>query len=180
MGCPTLVPLIELPLPSVISTNSIYGPGIEALSHVATPYANNTWFPINGALLYQITIPSEYTVRSFRWFSGLATAGNWDIGLYDKNFSLLRSAGSTPHPGLNTLTETPVTPLSLQPGSYWIAFVADALTFSVWAAPWALPQSFFTSPVRSAAASFPLPTSIVPAATTGRLFQPLAIANALL
>ncbi len=170
MGCPTLVPLIELKLPSVISNFSRYGPGLEIANLAETTSANTTWGTANLAQLFEITIPSEFTARSLRFRSGAAVVGNYDFGIYDQNFSLLRALGSKVHPGANIFVEEVISALSLQPGNYWLAFVADNGGFGIRTRNASDGSELQTAPIRAATGSFPLPTAIIPTATpTDRL-----------
>lgn len=177
MATVAIVPLIELALPTVISTFSRYGPGIEIINQSTTNIQAVTWGTVDHAQLYQITLSAPFTIRSLLWRSGTASVGNYDFGVYDHRFSLLRSIGSTPAPLAGSNQTLPVTPLSLQPGNYWLAFVSDNAAFAILGRVPFSASAAFTSPIRGAAASFPLPQTVTPVKDLLPFLQPLAITS---
>jgi len=177
MGCEVLVPLLTLTLPHTISTPSAYimGPQLPSIAPAAPVSA--IWTTANNATLYPITLPSKYTVRFFRWPVGSVTSGNYDIGIYDGNFSLLRSLGSTAWPAALSFANLPITPLTLQPGRYWLAFVADNIVGQLF-----MYVPLFTLHTRLIGttgqnAAFPLPATITESGNVNFKIPLIAIAD---
>ena len=165
MATVAIVPLIELILPIHISSMSRYMLGIPHSAITNTPAIDVDWAFPNRALIYPLTIPAPFTVRFFQWLVGTVSVGNFDFGIYDSNFSLLRSLGSTPYPPADTYVSNPIISLKLQPGNYFVAFVASD----------ALARVYAVNPITTLIAqnvtffgtdnALPLPTTIIPTKT---------------
>lgn len=177
MATVAIVPLIELALPSVISSYSRYFLGSVAPSLAIAAPASIAWSVNNRANLYEFAIPAVFTIRFLRWQVGAVSSGNYDMGIYDRNFALLRSLGSTPFPAINTSQILAITPLTLQPGAYYVAFVVDNTTAEVVGLPPLTTQNMQIAGIRGATGSLPLPTTISPGTTPNAVMQNLAIAN---
>lgn len=160
MGCAPLVPLIEWPLPHRISTYTQYTFGNEMANLDQTAPISRTWTDANRATLIPLTIPSTYTVRSFQFAVGSVSSGNFDMGIYDSNGSLLRSLGSTALPAANVFSPIGIAALSLQPGHYWIAFVLDNVVGTILAQRPTNNRIIIIGGLRGINPGFPLPDTI--------------------
>ena len=125
MECFPLVPLISIPPPLVISPLSSYAAGMEAAAMNAAAPASATLPAPPRAYLHSFSIPFIFTARALFVVNGAVAAGNFDIGIYDANFSLLRSTGSTAQVGTALKQTVAITALKLQPGQYWLALAGD-------------------------------------------------------
>lgn len=155
-----VVPLISLPLPTRISSFSQYMFGTELANAMKTAPASLAWPDDNRAVLLPLTIPSPYTIRFFRFSAGAVQSGNFDMGVYDHFGTLLRSLGSTTFPAPNSFSSIPITALTLQPGTYFVAFVIDNQVAEVFGQGFVNARVLVIAGLRGASPAFPLPLSV--------------------
>lgn len=95
----------------------------------ATSATSNTAWIANLAVYVPFVVDVPSTIYEFYHFNGtLTTAYNIDYGIYNTDFSKVQSLGSTA--GTTTasaiINSTTWTDLTLEPGSYYMAFASDS------------------------------------------------------
>lgn len=117
-----LWPVVGMPSPVFIATYGKYGIGIEAAAMSGTAAASIT--TANQARICPIYVPDSFIARKLFWFPASQT-GNIDIGIYDENYSLIISSGSTPAGTTNVLAEYDIVDTYLSRGIYHLAIAVD-------------------------------------------------------
>jgi hypothetical protein len=139
--------------------------GVElAALGVAAP-SSTAWGTANLARIVPIVVVKTVEVVKAFWGNGASVAGNVDVAIYGTNAERFCATGSTGQVGVNVLQEATLTgTLRLTPGRYYMALALSSAAATVLAsAPSVqLLKAFGTA---QAASAFPLPASIVPAAT---------------
>ena len=136
--------------------------GVRYATVISAP-ASALWPSANLAIAVPYRLDDRITVRRLWLNNGTAVAGNVDIGIYDRSWNLLVSAGSTAQAGTGTLQYFDVTDTVIGPGLIYIAAsCSDAATATA---------VRFAHPVASSracgivqmAAALALPATFVPA-----------------
>jgi Right handed beta helix region/Periplasmic copper-binding protein (NosD) len=132
--------------------------------------ASQTHPTINYAITVRFKPSRNLAVSELAWFTGTATSGNYDIGVYSAAGARLWSLGSTAWPTTSIRNAVAVTGLTLTAGTeYLLAFAGDNTTGT-----WRGLAEAITDQVkmlngtflaRIVAAAFPLPSSITPGAS---------------
>lgn len=126
-----------LPSPPVITMASRLSQGAGLIrSGAGTPSSGvSPWSDAaNTVQAFEFTL--EATTTFYKGFAttGSAPASNFNIGLYDENYSLIASTGSVASgavalvPVVGTLSGTP----RLPPGLYYAGMLANATTTNLW------------------------------------------------
>lgn len=121
------------PAPSVYGTVGVHnslamtsGVGDHSLMVGATSTTAAAWPAANRALYIPFCV--EQTVTAFKMaFIVGASAGNYDVGLYDENGNRLVSLGSTAVPAAG-LAVADITDTVLRPGTYFMAMNCSTVT----------------------------------------------------
>lgn len=126
---------IAAAIAAIIPPVSPYYPGLpDRLVHItpfdleslgsAGPFGNDPTSAANGANLaqfYPFRIRTAVNIIRF-WVQHDTVAGTFDIGIYDKNFARLVSIGSTSKAGASSIQSVSVSPYTLNPGAYYLAY----------------------------------------------------------
>lgn len=134
--------------------------GLGSPASVAFPTAND-------AYLFPFRLGSDFTVAKLWWFNGGTASGNVDCGIYDQNFLLKTSTGSTAQSGTNAVQSVDITDYVLRKGLYYLAVSMDNGTGTLFAVSGTNP-TILTKTAGSVqmASAFALPSTITPAANT--------------
>jgi hypothetical protein len=110
-------------------------------------------------------VPESVTFTKMWWANGTAVAGNYDVGIYATDGTLLVSSGSTAAANANNLQSVDITDTTVARGTYYMAIVSDTsgTTQKIMSAlPAAgIPQSFGL--LQQASVTLPLATNASPA-----------------
>lgn len=123
----TLIPNTKLPnFPTItsLSAESI-GQDFAQLANITTLNPAITSGTANRAVFIPFTIDQPVTVNALFYATGSAlNAGNIDLGIYTTDGVRIVSTGSTAQAGgSNVIQKIPITPVTLGPGTYYMAFV---------------------------------------------------------
>jgi hypothetical protein len=77
---------------------------------------------------YPFVIHQAVTAYKMFTITGTTQNGSMDVGIYDHEFNLIVSIGSTAQGAANTLQEFNIADTVLNPGHYWMAFVLNSAT----------------------------------------------------
>jgi len=134
--------------------------GLGSPASVAYPTSND-------AYLFPFRLGADFTVAKLWWFNGATASGNVDCGIYDANFNLKTSAGSTAQSGTNAVQSVDITDYVLKKGLYYLAIAMDNTTGTLFAVNGTNP-TILTKTAGSVqmASAFALPSTITPAANT--------------
>ena len=154
-------PVIPPSIHVITISPEVVGVQISALS-LAAPVSQAIW-GANIALYIPFSIATAITANRLFCVNGAVPAGNVDIGLYDSGGVQLVSSGSTVQAGANVPQYFDIADTALQPGSYYMALVANnvATPFFQYNSTAAL---FAMMGIVQQAAAFPLPAPAVFAA----------------
>lgn len=113
----------------------------------------------NRAVSYPFSIAKTVTVYKLFVINGTVVSGNFDIGIYSKDYQKIVSLGSTAQAGTSVIQETAITAKILYPGQYNMAFSCDNITATFFQQN---PSSaiFNLLLCRQMASAFVLPTSL--------------------
>jgi hypothetical protein len=97
------------------------------------------------------------TVYGSLWLNGSTISGNLDVGIYDYTAVRLVSLGATAQAGASAVQYGNLADTTLDPGYYWMAFVADnaTATFSVCSWTAARPLDFMGIKIQASAYVLP-------------------------
>jgi hypothetical protein len=158
---------------------STLGNGVPAYAKTTTLHVATA----SDAIAAQFTPDRSFTINKLNWFTGGASSGNYDIGIFDDAGTLLWSKGSTAYPAINTSVIETVSPgVAVTQGTrYWVRLTVDNVT-----ATWRgitlgfndeLRQIDGTAWARLNAAAFPLATLAIPGAASAT-FPHVVLRNA--
>lgn len=135
---------------------------MQAATSSGAPNAG-TWPAANRAIFIPVAIDRYETITQLWTWNGTVN-GNLDVGLYDPDWNLLVSSGSTAMSGANTVQAINITDYTVAPGLYFIALASSSATATfVRSAAVSLPYCRAYGVVEQASA-FPLPTTASPTA----------------
>ena len=147
--------------PVICAIDSIHGQVYD----FATATGPTTAYPAaNRAYYTPIWIDEPFHV-TFMFHANGSFSGNYDIGIYDKDFTRLWSVGGVALSGGSTNQSQAVTGLILGPGLYYLAFSCNNTT-----ATFLTGRSAFGAPWRRASgclmqeSAYPLPANATPIA----------------
>jgi hypothetical protein len=109
-----------VPNPHVLSTLSRQSLGQELSADSSVAPGTAAWVGANGCALIPLRLENAFTSTNGFFVVGTATAGNYDLGVYDDSFNLLAHTGSTAVPAINVMA-TPALAVTLAAGRYWLA-----------------------------------------------------------
>lgn len=166
------------PLPDpLLSTNSErHGVGCDMrIIGALTGISSTAWNTANRAVYMPVYLDRPVVVLKLWVFNGATASGNIDVGLYDRNYNRLTSAGSTAQAGTNVLQEFDVADLSIAGGVYFIGIAASATTTTFFMNVSNVSGYFRGMGITQQDTALPLPNPAVPAALgTGMVSMPVA------
>lgn len=123
-------------------------------------------FSANRGLFVPFTLTRPVRVRKMWCINGTAVSGNLDIGIYDYALNKVVTSGSTAQAGVSSLQLVTIAATDLYPGLYFWAFAFDNAVATN------LHPTLDVSVARilgvgQQVSAFPLPSTIVPVATSG-------------
>ena len=117
----------------------------------------------NQAYFYPFRIDTGAVANAMGVINGATQNGNIDMGIYDNEFNRIVSQGSTAAAGVtNGLKVLNITDTTLNPGTYWMAYVTDSATNTVFRTVAADEASIPANPMMVQASAFPLPNPAAP------------------
>ena len=158
------------------STATFLGLRYRSFTSAAAP-ASTAWPANNDAVAVPFLVSTPVTFVRAYFISG-STPGttNYDLGIYNDTFGLIRSIGATACVNSSTAVQ-PVggaaftTPVTLTRGRYFMAMSAAATSMTVRAQANAV-QIYRAFGLFKMASAHPLPTTFVPAAMATSGFMP--------
>jgi len=114
---------------TVFSENGVFFPILSAnQSHPSIVWTGS--LATTDAILYPfiVTVPLQVT-RMYHYNGGTA-AGNFQLGIYNEDLSLLVATAATAQSGTSVPQWVDVTDTTLQPGNYFMALAADNVSFT--------------------------------------------------
>jgi hypothetical protein len=167
-------PLLE-PLICITPWHSeSYGYNLTALS-TGSPSSGNV--TANQAYCYPFHLDVGSVAKKIAIMNGSGTiTGDIDVGIYDAEFNLLVSSGSTPHSGALQIQEFDIADTALPPGDYWMAVACSSSTTTVYR----LSTSRNTALGNAAfyvqqTGAFPLPATLTPQLDTSATLYVVAM-----
>lgn len=124
-----------LPTMPVISTmnTSVYN---QAPFTTGVPTSTQFNASSNVATYYPIMIDAPILMKKLWWLNGNSVSGNVDIGIYGVGGGRIASTGSTAQSGTAAVQSVTLgTPLLLTPDLYYMAWVADNTTATLFGVP---------------------------------------------
>lgn len=172
-----LFPVSGPETPVVITSIGKYGLGIE-MAALGTAAPTSSGIPLNSGRLTPIFVPSRLLVQKLFRLNGTIGSPNFDMGIYDANYTLLVSSGSVAWGSASAVAEHDITDTVLERGPYYLAIAADAAASSSLQALTFPATSAFNQVTGGAdqASAFPLPATMTPVAllsTSSRLQVPI-------
>lgn len=127
--------------------------------------ASNNYVTANLVVYVPFWIPESVTFTKMFWNNGAAVAGNFDVGIYQTDGTLIASVGSTAAVNINSVQGVDIADTTVPRGVYYMAIVSDTsgATQKIMAAlPAAgIPQSF--GMLQQGSVTLPLATNASPA-----------------
>jgi hypothetical protein len=93
-------------------------------------------------------------------FNGAVVNGNFDIGIYAQDLTLIVSSGAVAQAGINARQTVNIAATYLGPGLFYMALVFDNVVAQVWRCPYLAPRISMIGAAEMAAA-YPLPNPAV-------------------
>lgn len=113
----------------LIGTNSErYAAGSDIRALGANTITSTAWNSANRAVYIPLYLDRPGTVTKLWTYNGATAAGNIDVGLYDRNYNRLSSAGSTAQAGTSVIQEFDVTDFNVTAGVYFVGVAASLTT----------------------------------------------------
>lgn len=163
----------RLPAPPILTPFSPESLGMAMASLSAGTLfgtSSGTWLSNNLALFYPFRLNTFETAYKLLFFVGSSSAGNIDVGIYDSQYNLIVSSGSTAMSAtVNTVQEINITDTILPPGDYFIAAVCSSTSGTVFLVQ---PSSagdegvLAAIPIYEQASALPLPSTATPVLST--------------
>lgn len=138
---------------------------------VAPNPVTTLWPGANLAIYMPMRLPVSYAMVRAYVVNGGAVSGNFDIGIYNQDFTKVISSGSTAQAGVNA-TQYVTLSTTLAAGSYYLCLAFDNGTAQVFAAGGMPANTSRLMGILQQAAAFVLPNPIVPA-SPANAFWPL-------
>jgi hypothetical protein len=149
---------------SAFGVLSTAGEGSQAADMVLasgpTFTASTPWVQANMAIYLPVVVRRQLTVYQLGWVNGSSVSGNIDVGIYDRNFNRLVSAGSTAQAGTNAIQLVDIADTTLTPGVYYLAMAMDNTSGGITMTGAGPTGSHYRScGVAQQASAFPLPSA---------------------
>lgn len=136
-------------------------------------WGSNLWATANKARYFFISVQETFDIRVFAWLNGGTVNGNVDAGLYDINFNLVVSTGSTAMAGASQVQKVTLGSVtSINPGGYYLAFASSSATNSFFVQNLANLNSAEQYNAFEQLTAFPLPATMAPVSQTANFFLP--------
>lgn len=90
--------------------------------------SNIAWNTANRAIFIPFILLQGKTLNNIQTQNGSTLSGNVDVAVYDSSFNKLTSAVNAAQAGVSTRQDFNVADIDLDPGLYYMAFVADNTT----------------------------------------------------
>lgn len=124
----------------------------------------------NSSLAVPFVVNSPFTINRVGWCNAVTISGNIDVGVYTAAGVKVFSIGSTAQSGGSAMQSVAVSQ-TLTPGQYYMAISFSSATATIIGCNTNLGTTFASQAqfvgVVQMAASFPLPTTYVPAVSAG-------------
>lgn len=127
--------------------------------------ASAAWDSASRAIAVPFAVSRRVLVTKLFVYNGATASGNLDVGIYNAEWGLLVSAGSTAQAGTNVNQVIDVTDTWLKPGLHWLALVMDGTTGTVFRNSLGSTRLARAAGLATMAAAFPLPATFTPAAS---------------
>lgn len=149
---------------TVISTRSLAALGDAFLGWApAMGFASTAPASANAAIFIPFRVQETVVVKKMGWFNGAGVAGNADMGIYNSANTRLVSTGSVAQATVSVWQITDTADQTLNPGYYWMAFVASTVTTATYQAVAPGAQFLRTLGCYGQASALPLPATSTPA-----------------
>lgn len=90
---------------------------------------STAWPTANKAFFFPFRLTEWATAYQLLFWVGATSSGNLNVGIYDNEFNLIVSAGSTAMSAtVNTVQELNIADTVLPPGDYYLAVAVDNIT----------------------------------------------------
>ena len=117
-------PALARPGELIISPWSYQSIG-QMLRAIALGSASQDYITANLVVYVPFWLPGSVTFTKLWWSNGAAVAGNYDVGIYALDGTLLVSSGSTAAAGTSAVQTVDITDTTCGRGSYYLAIVSD-------------------------------------------------------
>lgn len=157
----------------IVSNQSAYSLGAECQNQGADSIGGNAAWPAANEIFYiPFWVPRPLTAYKMALFSGTATSGNVDAGIYSGT-TRLTSVGSTAAAGTNTVQLLDISDVLLQPGElYYMAMWCDNTSASFQRKALAAPSQYALGVWEEAGGAGALPATATPSLSQTRSYIP--------
>lgn len=154
------LPKYSFPVSPHITCMSVESLGAGTGLVAGNTFTNTTvWPTANTAVFIPFSLRTNITVLSLFILNGTTVSGNIDMGIYSFDGIRIVSAGSTIQSGTSTTQNVSITPLTIGPGQYYLAFAIDNITAKMGEFNFSAAVMPLTEGVYSMASAFPLPAT---------------------